>query len=583
MDFFYLERNEELTGKPLARFFRLLANDKKDIWYVYIYAIFNGLVNLTLPLGIQAIIGLIMGGMVSTSWVVLIIVVILGVAIAGGLQIMQLYITEILQQRIFTRSAFEFAYRIPRFKMESLSKYYAPELMNRFFDTLNVQKGLSKILIDFSSSLLQIIFGLVLLAFYHPFFVFFGIVLLLLLFVIFRFSGPRGLKESIIESKYKYAIAEWLEEMARTMGTFKLAGKTDLPLQKTDGLVSKYLIARKRHFKVLVFQYANVVGFKTLVTAGLLILGSLLVIEREINLGQFVAAEIIILIVINSVEKLILSMETIYDVLTGMEKLGDVTDLPIEDDEGISFEEIDTGKGIDIKVRDLSYSYNIDAGELLKNITFHVQPGERVCIAGFNNSGKTTLMNLISGLYTVQKGQIAYNNIPQGNIQLTTLRSRIGDILDQEQLFAGTIRENMCMGKASVPFEDVQWAARAIGVEDYIRSLPKGYNTQVLSEGKGLPKNVARKIIIARSIAAKPRLLVLEEFLHNLEREDRNQITEFLCDHVHNWTLIGISNDPIFAKKCDRIIILEAGKVLDEGTYSEIQQKPYFRNLFNVE
>ena len=583
MDFFYLKKDQELTGRPVARFFRLLSADKKDIWYVYIYAIFNGLVNLTLPLGIQAIIGLIMGGMVSTSWMVLIVVVILGVAIAGGLQIMQLYITEILQQRIFTRSAFEFAYRIPRFKMESLSKYYAPELMNRFFDTLNVQKGLSKILIDFSTSLLQIIFGLLLLAFYHPFFVFFGIILLLLLFAIFRFSGPQGLKESLVESKYKYAVAEWLEEMARTMGTFKLAGKTDLPLQKTDGLVSKYLVARKRHFKVLIFQYANVVGFKTIVTAGLLILGSLLVIDREINLGQFVAAEIIILIIINSVEKLILSMETIYDVLTGMEKLGAVTDLPIEEDEGLNFDEVDTGKGIDLKVKNLSYTYDSSVGQLLKDISFHIESGERVCIAGFNNSGKTTVMNLLSGLYSVQEGQVAFNDIPQGNINLTTLRNKIGDILDQEQLFAGTIRENMCMGKEHVSFEDVQWAARAVGVEGFIRSLPKGYNTAVLSEGKGLPKNVVRKIIIARAIASKPRLLVLEEFLHNLERDDRIQITEFLCDQSHNWTLVGISNDPIYAKQCDRIIILEDGKILDVGKYEDIQKKSYFRNLFNVE
>ncbi len=570
---------DTLVGRPFARLIKLFSLDKRDIGYLYLYAVFNGVVSLTLPLGIQAIIGLIMGGIISTSWVVLIVVVIIGVAASGGLQIMQLYISEILQQRIFTRASFEFAYRIPRFKMESLDKYYPPELINRFFDTLSVQKGISKLLIDFSSSALQIVFGLVLLSFYHPFFVFFAIVLAALLVLIFRLSGPRGLRESLRVSGYKYAVVHWLEELARTMGTFKLAGHTELPLEKTDSLVQKYLTSRKRLFNVLVFQYGNIVMFKTVVTAGLLILGSLLVVEQEINIGQFVAAEIIIILIINSVEKLILSMETVYDVLTGIEKLGGITDIPLEEDHGLKFNEIDTGKGIAIKVDALKFSFGNDV-DSLHGVDLTVKSGERVCIVGFNNSGKTTLLNVISGMYTNFQGGVAYNNIPQGNLNMTSLRSNIGDILDQEELFAGTVRQNLCMGKSSVSFDDVRWAAESVGVDDFIRKLPSGYQTDVISEGKGFSRNAIRKIIIARAVASKPKLLVLEEFLHNLERKDREQITGFLCDKTHDWTVIAASNDPVFAKQCDRIVVMEEGVVIETGTYDEIAKKPYFENLF---
>ncbi|MCB0675663.1 MAG: ABC transporter ATP-binding protein, partial [Saprospiraceae bacterium] len=259
--------------KPVKRLFRLLELDRKDITFIYLYAIFAGLITLSLPLGIQAIIGLIAGGAMSSSLVLLIVVVTVGTALTGLLKVMQLTVTETLQRRIFTRSAFEFAFRIPRIRMESLAREYPPELVNRFFDTLTLQKGLPKILMDFSTAFLQIIFGLILISFYHPFFVFFGLILLLVLAAIFRFTGPGGLKTSLQESKYKYAVAHWLQELARSVTTFKLSGTSRFPLEQTDGLVVNYLDARRQHFRILLFQYGNIVAFKTIVTGALLILG----------------------------------------------------------------------------------------------------------------------------------------------------------------------------------------------------------------------------------------------------------------------------------------------------------------------
>jgi len=131
--------------KPMQRLQRLLAVDKREIWQVYSYALLNGLVNLSLPLGIQAIINLIQGGEMSTAWVILVVFVMLGVALSGFFQLMQLRIVENICQKIFSRASFEFAYRIPRIKYSELYNYYAPELANRFFDTITIQKGLPKI------------------------------------------------------------------------------------------------------------------------------------------------------------------------------------------------------------------------------------------------------------------------------------------------------------------------------------------------------------------------------------------------------------------------------------------------------
>ncbi|MGB0175674.1 MAG: ABC transporter transmembrane domain-containing protein, partial [Owenweeksia sp.] len=242
----------ELT--PMQRFWRLLKPDAKEIRNIYVYSAFNGLIYLSLPLGIQAIVNLIQGGQISTSWVILVCFVVLGIALMGILQIFQMRITENLQQKIFTRAAFEFTFRIPHIRMEVLYRHYAPELMNRFFDVMTVQKGLSKILIDFSTAGLHVLFGLLLLSLYHPFFILFSVALVLLISVILRYTGKRGLKASLNESKYKYQLAHWLEELARASSTFKLAGQTDLPMQRTNNFAENYLESRESHFKVLIRQ-----------------------------------------------------------------------------------------------------------------------------------------------------------------------------------------------------------------------------------------------------------------------------------------------------------------------------------------
>lgn len=567
---------EKIT--PIKRFFALLAPDTKDIFYIYFYAIFNGLLYLSLPLGIQAIVNIIMGGQLATSWVVLVVFVILGVAITGALQIVQLTITEKIQQRIFTKASFEFAYRIPRIKMEAVNKYYVPELMNRFFDTLSVQKGLPKILIDFSSATLQVIFGLFLLSLYHPYFIMFGLVLVVLVYLIFSLTGVKGLNTSLTESKYKYEVAHWLEEMGRNMGTFKLAGNTTLPLDKTDGLVSNYLKARKQHFRILVIQFINMVGFKVVVTAGLIILGSILVIDQQINLGQFVAAEIIILLIMNSVEKLILSMETIYDVITSLEKMGFVTDLPLEKKDGIKEDYANSEKGMAIDIHNLSFGFPDGKTKVLKDINLSIPAGSSVCISGYTNAGKSTLMKIIAGIYLNFEGNVNYNGIPVSNLDLEHLRSYIGDSLHEEKIFNGSIIENITLGRPNISIENVMNAARKIFLLEFIQELPDGFETILDPDGKNMPESIVTKIILARSIVCSSRLLLVSDYLNKLNPGERNTIMDYLINKDNPWTLVVMSNHSEIAAKCDQVVMMKDGEIIDKSLFKDIQEKM----LFNI-
>jgi ABC-type bacteriocin/lantibiotic exporter with double-glycine peptidase domain len=573
---------ENKPRNPLKRFARLLQVERKEIYSILLFAIFSGIINLSLPLGIQSIINLIGGGIVSTSWIILVIIVILGVAMTGVLQVFQLSINENLQQKIFAKSAFEFSYRIPRFKMESTDQYYIPEMVMRFFETTIIQKGLSKILVDFSVASLQILFGLILLSLYHPFFIIYSLLFILFVYIIFRLTGKKGVDTSLKESGYKYDVVYWLVDLARSMDSFKMAGKTDLPLRRTDDLLKKYITARQSHFGVLKTQYYNLITFKVLVTAGLLLIGGLLVIEQQMNIGQFVAAEIIIILLISSVEKLIYSTETIYDVLTAVEKIASVTDIELERVDGNEFTTGIDDRGMAIELRDYKYRFNFEEEYILNNINLKIEPGDKVCLSGFNGSGKSMLMHTLASIFHDFEGSLLYNDIPLANINLEYLREQIGSSFIKEDIIQGSIIENITMGRESVNFEDVINASKMVGLHEYIQSMPKGYETYMHPEGIKLPKSRILKIKLARCIIAKPKLLLIEDHFNLLEKKYKEQVLEFLLDKNNKWTIVMVSNDIEIAKKMDYIVTIDDGKIIDKGALAEIQNKEWFKNIMKA-
>nr|MBP6586499.1 ATP-binding cassette domain-containing protein [Flavobacterium sp.] len=408
----------------LKRFYNLLELDKKDVYQIFFYAIFAGLISLSLPLGIQAITNFIQSGRVSASWIILIILVVFGVALVGILSLMQLRITENLQQKIFVRASFEFAARLPKIKTEQLHNTYPPELANRFFDTMAIQKGTSKLLIDFSAALLQIVFGVILLSLYHPYFIIFGVLLFGILYFIFKFSFKSGLETSLKESKFKYKVASWLQEMARNNFSFKNDLNYNYGLQKNNNLVGNYLNYREKHFDVIKRQFSQLIMFKILITASLLSIGGFLVLSQQMNIGQFVAAEIIILLVINSVEKIIIGLETFYDVLTSIEKIGQVTDLELEED--VPFKGDTCYTNISLETENLYFKFPDSNKEILNAITLKIEQGEKIVIEGENGSGKTTLIRVLSGLLQPTNGSFYINDDTFRKINLKQFRSQIG-------------------------------------------------------------------------------------------------------------------------------------------------------------
>ncbi len=528
---------------PWSRFINLLSLEKKDIKQIIYYSIFAGFVSLTLPLGIQAIINLIQSAQVSTSWIVLVAIVTLGVAFQGILQFMQIRIIENIQQKIFFRASFEFTYRFPKIKLSELRNEYPPELANRFFDTLTVQKVLPKLIIEFPTAFLQIVFGLILLSFYHPFFILYGALLILLIYIVYKYTAKKGLDTSLKESKMKYQVAHWIQQIARSQIGFKISGKTSLGMDRNDELTTNYLDARESHFEVLKNQFIQLIVFKVLVTLGLLVIGGILVIRQQINIGQFVASEIIILTVISSVEKLISGLESFYDALTSLEKIGQVVDKELEPRTGANLYEVQEKLNVEIDEIEI----DSDKGfPLLKGISLNIPQGTRILIDGASGAGKTTFLKLIAGVETPTKGTIYANDIALPTVSLNDYRSSVGLVLPTQTPFEGTILENITLGRKDISQEQLHEVLTNLSLLSFIKKQPEGINTCIYPEDLSIPYSITKKILLARALIHQPKLLLLNHPIEYFDASCARQVVKYLTDDKHDWSIVIISKNNLW-------------------------------------
>jgi ABC-type bacteriocin/lantibiotic exporter with double-glycine peptidase domain len=542
----------------INRLISILKYEKKEIYSIYIYAIFSGLVQLSLPLGIQSIISFVMGGSISTSLVLLIAFVISGVIVSGLLRVNQMKITERIQQQIFTRYSLQYAHTIPRLNLLDVNNYYLPELTNRFFDAVSLQKSISKLVLDIPAISIQIIFGLTLLSFYHPVFIFFGILLLSILLGILRYTGNKGLHTSLVVSDYKYKIAGYMQELARLVFNLKFRRDKEMHLRETDKFVSGYLRARTEHFSILLFQYWTLVVFKVVIVSAMLIVGSYLLVNQQLNIGQFIAAEIVIMSIVESVEKLIVNLDKVYDTFTALEKVNKVLDKEKDIDGPTMY--TNYTKGPHIRLRHVSFSFPGDR-LILDDVSMEIGSGEKLCITGQNGSGKSTLLKLISGTFNTTSGSIFINDTPIANYELFSLRNAMGIMTGGLDIFEGTIRNNICMGGNNITDEQLYALASVVGLKPFVEECQRGFEHVLKPSGQHLPGRTIKKILLMRALIHKSPMLLLEDPWLGLEPEYEQRIKDYLLNQMQHATIVVVTNDMDFARKCNKTITLSAGTI----------------------
>lgn len=536
--------------------FKYITKEKKDVTNIYFYAILNGLVQLSVPLGIQSIISFVMGATMATSIYILIIFVVIGTWLVGYFRLKVMQIIEKIQQKIFVEFSVAFTEKIPKVNLSSTRKYYLPELVNRFFDTQNLQKGISKILLEIPTALIQIIFGLLLLSFYHPWFLIFGALVVLSVVLIFNFTMENGIKSSIEESDKKYETAAWIEDLAASVKSFKINSETEIHLKGIDERVTGYLEHRTSHFKVLEIQYKTIIAFKVIITLAMLVIGTYLLVNQKLNIGAFIATEIVVLSIMAAVEKLIISLESYYDVIASLAKLNKVTELAEEKNGEIIF--ANQNEGIEIEFKNVDFYFNSNV-HILQDINCIIRENAITVISGELGSGKSLLLNMMAGFYEPPAGSVLLNKIPLKNIDKEKLRTEMGVYLEDMRMIQGTVQDNILMGNENINMEDVMELSERIGTENISSQFTSGFFTEISETDPEISFSSKKKILLLRALIGEKKLLLLEDPVDGMNEIFKNKMLQYLKEISYKTTIVIVSQNSEIIDYADHHLHLKNG------------------------
>ena len=282
---------------PFSRLLAWLTGEKTLLLITVVYSIGIGLLSLVVPVAVQSLVNSVAFGNLLQPLAVLTLIVLTGLGFSAVLQGMRTYVVELLQRRVLVSIASDSMNRLLRAKVEAFDGYHGPELVNRFLEVVTVQKSGAMLLIDGLSILMQTTIGMILLGVYHPWLLAFDFLLLLFILVVLFPMGRGAVKTSILESKAKYELVAWLEEIARWPALFKSKNGLQYATHRTDELVQDYLTYRGKHFRILLRQILGSLTMQAVASALLLGVGGWLVIQRQLTLGQLVAAELVVTLV----------------------------------------------------------------------------------------------------------------------------------------------------------------------------------------------------------------------------------------------------------------------------------------------
>lgn len=544
-----LSTTASVRPTPLRRARQLLALDRQDIAVIVIYGVALGLLSLAVPVAVQSLVNTVAFGSLIQPLLVLTVLLAFALTGAGVLRALQVRVAEMLQRRLFVRMVSEIGARLPRVSATALRDANGPELINRFFDVFTTQKSVASLLLGGIDAVLIALVGLVVLAFYHPALLAFDLVLIVGATLVLVPLGRGGTKTSIAESKAKYAVAGWLEEMARHPLSFKLAGGQALAQTQVETLAKSYLDKRDRHFRIVFRQVVGALAIEVIASVALLAVGGLLVIERQLSIGQLVAAELIVTAVVASIAKLGGKVETFYDLVAAVDKLGEILDLPLERSDGETLPPTMDGPG----------TLLVDGVELVTEagtlrFSMELGPGERVSLAGASEWETSAAVDSIFGLSTPSAGVIEVQGHDVRDLALAELRSRVALVRDAE-IFPGSVFDNLRAANPNLSAEEAWEALGRVGLAKVVKALPNGLGTALFLDGRPLSRREAVALTIARAIAGKPSILILDRTLDRIDPQQGAVIADHLIAG-RDISLLIVCDDVGIHERMDRHVLV---------------------------
>lgn len=553
------------TVWPLMK--NIISSERRDILIVVVYSIFVSLLGLVVPLSSQAIVNAVALGVFSRQLVVLCVVVFLAMIVTAVMVVFERHLIDIIQRRLFVTTAFDIVHRIPKIREDAVRNMYIPELVNRFFDVITVQKVVGKFLLEGVGALLMLLTGLLVLFLYHPFFLVYDLIFLGFIPILVFVLGRGSLTTALSVSNAKYDTAAWLEEVARNQRSIKLDSDAEFSPSRLDSITVRYVDAKARHYRIIARQMLGSYIFKAFATVGILALGGILVLEQAISLGQLVAAEIIIIMIIGAIEKLLTQFDEFYDFAAALYKLQSIGKLSSERADGDIVPTMSSGGSIELD----SVSFTEGSSSVVRNVTLSIRAGEHVSIVGGSGSGKSTIAKLVLGLLMPSTGHVRVNGIDTKIADLQSLRSHIGYLDPDDSLMPGTVYDNIVLGRTARPAA-VDEVLHLCLLEQEVRNLPLGLRTEVVALGANLSYSVRRRILLARVLLTRPEIVIIDSAFQGLEDGLKLRLVESLIQNT-SCTVVNISFDTDIIAMTNQVHVLSAGELVCSGTLDDVVRK----------
>ncbi len=560
---------------PWKRLGRFFSAESRIVAYIYTYAILAGGTNLLIPVLVQAIFTYIQTLVWATGLTTLLLLSLAVLVASAVVRIGQYILIEHLQRRLFLHSTLEIVHHVPRWLYPAVVRENLPSLINRYFEIFTLEKNLSKLLLNVPADLLTILLAIILLSFYAPFFALSVVLLtgIVTLGIAYTFKPAYHKKKAV--SDEKYTMATWLEELARALLTFKVAGFPPLLYRRTQELETRYLTRRQQYFRLLLTQKGLLYFYQIAIALTMLSLGALLVVDKQISLGQFVASELVLFLILNAVQDLVGNLDSLYDALVGIEKLSQIFQPPTEKIAGVTL----PAGPFSLSLQGVGFTSHHSGAEfrILHNLNLQIKAGEKVCLTGPAGGGKTTLLHVLYGLYTNYGGDIYVSGINLRQTDLLHYRARIGDALEVGEIIDATVWDNLTLSAGEVSWEEVLAICDRLGFRHTIEQLPEGFFTRVPPGGRGLLSGlIQRKLILARALLSKPDLLIVDDLFATVDWSLKEPICQVMLDPQASYTAIIVSQDPKVMQMCDRVAFLYEGQIRYSGAYEGLQ--PYLKS-----
>lgn len=548
-------------GRPAwKQYLRLIRPEAGDLGVMLVYAAASAVLTLAVPLTVDALISSIMFGTMLTPLVVLVGVLLGCLVLQGVLRGMQIFVTEIIERRIFVRVTSDLSWRLPRIDISAFDNSYGPELVNRFFDTVTVQKSSSKLCLSLADIVLSTVVGMTVLSFYHPFLLVLTLTLLAAVFVLVFVGGIGGVRTAVNMSIAKYDTAAWLQELARHTTAFCTKGGASFAASRADDLCADYIAARKKHFQILFRQICSGLGLQVLTSTAVLGIGGWLVISQQLTPGQLVASELIVSAIVANLTKLGDVLQTWYQVCAASDKVGHLIDLPLERQDGA---ELPAGKtGMRLQMNGVTCARE-DGTSALLDVFLDVAAGERVALLGSTGGSSSYALDVLYGLRNPTSGYVTIDGVDLRQLRLDTMRDQVS-LVHGTEIVEGSILQNLHFGRTDISPDKIRDALADVGLLEEILALPKGLETELTTRGSPLSASQCSRLMIARAIVREPRVLLLDGALDALPWDVRLRVVEHLFDKKHAWTLVVVSQAEDVIAACDRLVDIDIREAPNE-------------------